>query len=63
MANDEFYLNGQEFRVLSGSLHYFRVHPDYWLDRLTRMRAMGLNAVQSCLILILTSRSIIECKP
>ncbi len=46
IQNDSFLLNREEFRVLSGSVHYFRIHPDYWLDRLTRARAMGLNAIQ-----------------
>lgn len=34
------------FRYISGSIHYFRIHPDYWEDRLHRIRAAGLNAVQ-----------------
>ncbi len=49
IQNNSFLLNGEEFRVLSGSVHYFRIHPDYWLDRLTRARAMGLNAIQTCI--------------
>jgi beta-galactosidase GanA len=27
-------------------MHYFRIHPAYWRDRLERARAMGLNAVE-----------------
>ena len=27
-------------------MHYFRIHPDYWEDRLQRAKAMGLNAVE-----------------
>ena len=26
-------------------MHYFRIHPDYWRDRLRKLRAMGANAV------------------
>ena len=41
-----FKLNGKELRILSGSLHYFRVLPDQWWDRLLKMKAAGLNTVQ-----------------
>jgi hypothetical protein len=40
-----FTLNGKEIRILSGSLHYFRVPQQYWRDRLLKMKATGLNAV------------------
>jgi len=40
-----FTLNGKEIRILSGSLHYARVPQQYWRDRLSKMRAAGLNAV------------------
>ena len=39
--------HGVPHRVLSGSVHYFRVHPDLWRDRLLRVRAMGLNTVDT----------------
>ncbi|MER6947794.1 beta-galactosidase family protein [Nonomuraea sp. NPDC000554] len=42
-----FRLDGAEFRVLSGALHYFRVHPDLWRHRLSMLRAMGLNTVET----------------
>ncbi|WP_166852981.1 beta-galactosidase [Isoptericola sp. BMS4] len=38
---------GAPHRILSGSVHYFRVHPDLWRDRLARVRAMGLNTVDT----------------
>lgn len=44
--NDQFMRDGQPFQILSGSIHYHRIPPDLWLDRLQRMKAMGLNAVQ-----------------
>ena len=34
ITNDTFMLNGSPFRILSGEVHYARVHPDYWHDRL-----------------------------
>lgn len=43
--NGSFFLNGKPFRILSGSFHYFRTHPQQWSDRLWKMRAAGLNTV------------------
>ena len=47
VANDRdwFELNGKKMRIFSGSLHYFRVHPEYWRDRLRKYRAAGLNTI------------------
>ncbi|GAA3606715.1 beta-galactosidase [Nonomuraea rosea] len=42
-----FLLDGAEFRVLSGALHYFRVRPEQWRHRLRMLRAMGLNTVET----------------
>ena len=33
-------------RYISGSIHYFRVPEGLWLDRLTKIRAAGFNAIQ-----------------
>ena len=38
--------DGQPFRYISGSMHYFRIHPRQWRDRLRKLRATGCNAVQ-----------------
>lgn len=38
---------GRPHRILSGSLHYFRVHPEQWTDRLERLAALGLNTVDT----------------
>lgn len=42
-----FRLDGEPFRLLSGGLHYFRVHPAQWADRLHKARLMGLNTVET----------------
>ncbi|MFE6736522.1 beta-galactosidase family protein [Microbacterium sp. NPDC057650] len=34
-------------QVLSGAVHYFRVHPEQWADRLARLAALGLNTVET----------------
>lgn len=44
---NRFVRNGEPTQVLSGSLHYFRVHPDQWHDRLLRLRDLGLNTVDT----------------
>ncbi|MFD1149908.1 glycoside hydrolase family 35 protein [Saccharothrix hoggarensis] len=43
----DFLLDGRPFRVLSGALHYFRVHPDQWADRIDKARRMGLNTIET----------------
>ena len=45
--NDCFLKDGEPFRYISGSFHYFRVPRFYWKDRLMKMKAGGLNAVQT----------------
>ena len=45
--NDRFLKDGEPFRYISGSFHYFRVPRFYWKDRLLKMKAGGLNAVQT----------------
>ncbi|ODM98337.1 Beta-galactosidase-1-like protein 3 [Orchesella cincta] len=39
-GNRIFTLNGKEIRIISGAIHYFRVHPAQWRDRLRKLRAM-----------------------
>ena len=34
VRGDEFVLDGESCTVLSGAIHYFRVVPEYWEDRL-----------------------------
>ncbi|XP_061181180.1 beta-galactosidase-1-like protein 2 [Saccostrea echinata] len=43
--NRTFYLDGNPLHILSGSLHYFRVVPEYWWDRMRKMKACGLNTL------------------
>ncbi|XP_017578924.1 beta-galactosidase-1-like protein 2 isoform X2 [Pygocentrus nattereri] len=40
-----FTLNGAPFRILGGSIHYFRVPRPYWRDRLLKLKACGLNTL------------------
>ncbi|KAK7325113.1 hypothetical protein VNO77_29199 [Canavalia gladiata] len=47
IADDMFWKDGQPFQIIGGDLHYFRVHPEYWEDRLLKARALGLNTIQT----------------
>ncbi|BFF93460.1 beta-galactosidase [Drosophila madeirensis] len=46
-AANTFVLNGEPFRYVAGSFHYFRAVPEAWRSRLRTMRAAGLNAVDT----------------
>ncbi|XP_076748475.1 beta-galactosidase-1-like protein 2 isoform X1 [Maylandia zebra] len=43
--SSQFTLEGEPFRILGGSVHYFRVPRAYWEDRLLKMKACGLNTL------------------
>ena len=47
IGETDFLLDGEPFRVLSGALHYFRVHPGQWADRIRKARLMGLNTIET----------------
>ncbi|WP_371131057.1 beta-galactosidase [Arthrobacter sp. SDTb3-6] len=34
-------------RILAGAIHYFRVHPEQWEDRIARLAAMGANTLDT----------------
>ncbi|OME88625.1 MULTISPECIES: glycoside hydrolase family 35 protein [Paenibacillus] len=45
--NGQYLLNGQPYRIISGAIHYFRVVPGYWEDRLLKLKACGFNTVET----------------
>jgi beta-galactosidase len=47
IGDTDFLLDGEPFRVLSGALHYFRVHPGQWADRIRKARQLGLNTIET----------------
>jgi beta-galactosidase len=47
IRDSQFLLDGEPFRILAGAMHYFRIPPAYWQDRLLKLRAMGLNTVET----------------
>lgn len=44
---EKFYVDGKPFQIISGSIHYFRVVPEYWRDRLEKLKNMGCNTVET----------------
>lgn len=44
---EEFMLNGEPFKILSGAIHYFRVHPSDWHHSLHNLKALGFNTVET----------------
>ncbi len=47
IQQDCFYRDNRPVRLLSGAMHYFRIVPEYWKDRLLKMKAMGLNTLET----------------
>ncbi|XP_067106534.1 beta-galactosidase [Osmerus mordax] len=45
--SDCFRKDGEEFRYISGSIHYNRIPRVYWKDRLLKMYMAGLNTIQT----------------
>ena len=45
LGTDEFLLDGKPFRIMAGEIHYQRIPREYWADRLTKVKAAGLNTV------------------
>ena len=43
----DFLLNGKKVNVYSGVMHYFRMQPEYWEDRLTKLKLCGFNTVET----------------
>lgn len=46
LSDGLFVKDGEPFRLRAGCVHYSRIHPDLWEDRLARLAAMGLNTAE-----------------
>lgn len=46
-VNERFCLNGEPFKIISGAVHYFRIVPEYWLDRMEKLKAFGCNTIET----------------
>ena len=40
-------MDSKPFDIYSGAMHYFRTVPEYWEDRLTKLKAAGFNTVET----------------
>lgn len=47
ISGNQFLYDGKPVRIFSGAIHYFRVVPEYWRDRLLKLKACGLNTVET----------------
>ena len=47
VKDDRFVLNGEPFNIYSGAMHYFRTLPEYWEDRLLKLKMAGFNTVET----------------
>ena len=43
----DFLLNGNKINIYSGAMHYFRTLPEYWEDRLAKIKLCGFNTVET----------------
>lgn len=46
---EDFMLNGQPFKIISGAIHYFRLPTSQWEDSLYNLKALGANTVETYL--------------
>ena len=47
IKKDRFYLGDEPINIYSGAMHYFRTMPEYWEDRLTKLKLAGFNTVET----------------
>ena len=45
IKGNQFYLAGKPFQIISGEIHFQRIPHQYWLDRLLKIKAMGMNTI------------------
>ena len=47
VKGNQFIKDGEPIKLISGAVHYFRNMPDTWRDIFKKMKAMGLNCVET----------------
>ncbi|MBO0441124.1 glycoside hydrolase family 35 protein [Candidatus Enterococcus ikei] len=46
-VKEDFLLDGQPFKIMSGAIHYFRIRPEAWYHSLYNLKALGFNTVET----------------
>lgn len=44
---NKFFLDGEEYTIISSAMHYFRIPREYWYDRLLKLKQCGFNTVET----------------
>lgn len=47
VKDQQLILNNEPIQLISGAIHYFRIVPEYWEDRLAKLKACGFNCVET----------------
>lgn len=47
ISGREFFGDGKPFKLLSGSMHYFRIVPEYWRRRMEMLKLLGCNTMMT----------------
>lgn len=47
IGDADFLLDDAPFQIISGAMHYFRIHPELWEERLRTAQQMGLNTIET----------------
>lgn len=45
VSGKQFLMDGRQYQIISGEMHYTRIPREYWRDRLEKARSMGLNTI------------------
>ncbi|MBN2643094.1 MAG: beta-galactosidase [Victivallales bacterium] len=45
--NKQILIDGNPVRIISAGMHYFRIHPELWADRIDKAVAFGANTVET----------------
>lgn len=49
VKSEGIFIDGKREKIVSGAMHYFRIFPEYWQDRLSKLKEMGCNCVETYL--------------
>ncbi len=47
IIDGQFVVKDKPLQLISGAVHYFRIHPVQWRDRLQKLKSCGLNCVET----------------